>query len=274
MGALPGGTLSGGSLWGAATTGAVSGSVPVKRLFYMALRLAGVTKVPDATANIPSPDQLADCLLQAQLMISAANIRRSMIYSVAIATYVLGTAESYTLGPGGTLVSTAGASVRPIEIERARLILSTTGTPVHLKVFKGTYREFSDLVVQLIPGALPQFLYCDNAFPLATVYLVPQDVGGDTLELYTWQSLPNLVTVNDQISLAPGYDAWFVPNLAVRLASVFKEQGASVSEDTRLEARQTAAAIMAKNAKSPRLSSDAPGTGRGRRGDFNYLSGQ
>ncbi|MGA3015932.1 MAG: hypothetical protein ABSF62_02350 [Bryobacteraceae bacterium] len=245
---------------------------PFKQYAYMALRLAGVTKVADASTNIPSPDQLADCLLQAQLMISEANIRRSMVYSILLTTYVLGTGELYTLGPSGTLVSTTGTSVRPIEIERARLILSTTGTPVHLPVFKGTFREFSDLKVQSIPGALPQMIYCDDAYPLANVYIVPQDVGGDSLELYTWQTLPNLATVGDSIYLAPGYDAWFVPNLAVRLASVFKEQGASVSDDTRQEARRTSAAIMQKNAKSPRMKSDAPGSS-GRAGDFNWLSG-
>lgn len=267
-------SLFGGALWGGASRGgSAPAGVPVKPYFYMSLRLAGITKVPDASTNAPSPDQLADCLLLAQLMISEASIRRAFVYSERLTTYTLGTSEQYTLGPGGTLVSTTGTSIRPIEIDRARLILNTTGTPVHLTVFKGTFREFSDLKVQLIPGALPQFVYCDDGYPLANIYIVPQDVGGDQLEIYDWQSLPNLQTVNDQVAFPPGYDAWFVHNLAVRLAGAFKEQGASVSDDVRMIARQTAAAIQRKNAQSPRMSSDAPGARSGRRGDFNYLSG-
>jgi hypothetical protein len=263
----------GSSLWAGGGTGATNtaGTVPVKQLFYMALRLARVTQVAQIT---PSPDQLADCLQAAQLMIDQAQVKRPMIFTIAITDYVLGTGESYTLGPGGTLVSTTGTSIRPVEIERARLILSTTGTPVHLGIFKGSYREFSDLAVQQIPGALPRFLYCDYGYPLATLYLVPQDQGGDTLELYTWSAVPTIATVSDLIALPPGYQDWFVNNLAVRLASIFAEQGASVTDDTRLEARLSTRAIMAHNSKSPRLSTDAPNGSRGMGGgSFNYLSG-
>lgn len=265
----------GSSTWGGGPVGQSAGTqtvgTPVQTLFYMALRLANVTQASQIT---PSPAQLYDCLLQAQLMIDQAQVKRPMIFTISITDYVLGTGESYTLGPSGTLVSTTGLSVRPVKIERARLILSTTGTPVHLTVFEGSFREFSDLAVQLIPGALPKFLYCDYNFPLATVYLVPQDQGGDTLELYTWSPIPQLVTVNDVIALPPGYQDWFVNNLAVRLASVFKNQGAAVTDDTRMEARAATRAIQSRNSASPRQSTDAPNSShRAGGGSFNYLSG-
>jgi hypothetical protein len=243
---------------------------PVSQLFYMALRLAGVTKVANVT---PSPDQLADCLVQANLMIDQAQVKRPMIYSMRLTQYVLGTAKKYTLGPGGTLVSTTGSSIRPVEIERANLILSTTGTPVHLGIFNGSYQDFANLAVQDVPGAQPQFLYCDYAYPVANVYLVPQDRGGDTLEIYDWQQIQSFATTSDTVQLPPGYQDWFVNNLAVRLASVFKEQGASVTDDVRIEARKSAQAIQSRNGKSPRATSDAPGYGHGRRGDFDYFSG-
>src|SRR5215470_7932085 len=201
-------------------------STPVSQLLYMSLRLAGVTKVANIT---PSADQLSDALAQANMMIDQAQVKRPMIYTIRLTSYTLGTSKVYTLGTGGTL-----GPNRPVKIERATLMLSTTGTPVHLQIFEGSYEEFANLAVQDIPGALPRFLYCDYAFPLANIYLIPQDAGGDTLELYDWQALPNLQTVDDLISLPPGYQDWFVNNLAVRLASVFAEQGASVTDDTRL----------------------------------------
>jgi hypothetical protein len=234
-------------------------------LFYAALRLAGVTKVASIT---PSPDQLADCLIQANLMIDQAQVKRPLIYTIRLTSYTLGTSKVYTLGPSGSL-----GSNRPVKIEQARLILSTTGTPVHLKIFEGSYEDFANLAVQDIPGALPRFLYCDYAYPLANIYLVPQDKGGDKLELYDWQPIQSFVTSTDVVQLPPGYQDWFVNNLAVRLASVFKEQGASVTDDVRIEARKATQAIMSRNSKSPRAMSDAPTSGRGRSGDFDYFSG-
>ena len=238
-------------------------ATPVSQLLYDALRLAGVTKVAGIT---PSADQFADALAHANLMIDQAQVKRPMIYTMRLSTYTLGTSKTYTFGPSGTL-----GSNRPVKIERANLILSTTGTPVHLQIFEGSYEDFANLAVQDIPGARPRFLYCDYAYPLATIYLVPQDKGGDKLELWDWQPIQSFTTTGDTVQLPPGYQDWFVNNLAVRLASVFKEQGASVTDDTRIEARKATQALMSRNSKSPRALSDAPSGGR--RGDFNYGSG-
>jgi hypothetical protein len=260
----------GSALWGGgATAQQLQSGVPIKNLFYMALRLAHVTKAAQIGA---SPEQLADCLQACQLMISQAQVKKAMIFSISIDDYVLGTGPVYTLGKGGTLVSTTGTSIRPVKIERAKLILQT-GTPVYLEVFSGSYNEFANLAVQQIPGALPKLLYCDYDTPLANVYLVPQDQGGDKLELYTWQAVPSPLTINDLLNYPPGYDDWLVNNLAVRLASIFDERGAFVTDDTRLEARKSEAAIRSRNTQSPRVSSDVPSTRRRGGGSFNYYDG-
>src|ERR1017187_4864132 len=262
------------NLWnGGAPAPTVQSGVPVQPLLYAAARLAHITKFAIANQNVASPDQVADFILHANLMFDQAQVRRPIFYSVGVDTYVLGTAKIYTLGPGGTLLDANGNSVRPVKIERARLILNSTGTAIHLGVFNGSFREFSDLAVQDIPGALPRFLYCDYAAPTANIYLVPQDQGGDQLELYTPVPMPTIAAISDLIVLAPGYQDWFVNNLAVRLASAFEERGASVTDDTRMEARRSTAAVMKLNMNSPRMRSDAPSGGRGRGGDFNYFSG-
>jgi hypothetical protein len=129
----------GNALWGGAGggTSAAPQGVPVKPLFYMALRLAHVTQRPQIG---PSPDQLADCLQQAQLMIDQASVRRLTVYSIRLTQYTLGTNKIYTLEPGGTLVDANGNSNRPVKIEEARLMLSTTETPGHLKIWSGSFR--------------------------------------------------------------------------------------------------------------------------------------
>jgi hypothetical protein len=245
-------------------------SVTLQNLTYMALRLANVTKLPGAT---PSTDQLADCLQQAQLIIDQAQLKPALIYAERFTDYVLGTAEKYTLGPGGTLISTTSTSIRPIKIDRAKLILASTGTPVYLEVHNGTWEEFASLAIQQIPGALPKFLYCDYAYPTANVYLVPQDQGGDTLELYDRVPLQNFVAMSDVVVFPPGYQDWFVNGLAIRLAAVFKGQGAEVSEDTKEEFRRAARAIGMNNARAPRLVSDAPRSPSSGGITFNYYDG-
>lgn len=258
----------GGTPWGGGGAGGTvaPGTVAVRPLLYMALRLAHVTHFADATANAPSPDQIADAILLGQLMISQAQLKRAMIFSISIAQYPLTAAkEIYTIGPNGDF-----NAPRPVKIEASNIILPN-GTPVYVPVFQGSFREFSQLSVQQIPGAIPKFLYCDYDTPLSNIYVVPQDQGGDSLELYTWQAVPTIQTVDDVVAWSPGYDDWFTNNLAVRLASVFEERGAWVSDDTRLEARKSESAVRSRNIDSPRQSSDCPSNRR--RGDFNYYSG-
>src|SRR2546430_2363339 len=106
------------SLWGGSGgSGSPPGppeGQPVKSLFYMALRLAHVTR---AAQVIPSPDQLLDTLQQAQLMFDQATVRRPMVFGMRIQTFLLGTAKVNTIGPGGTLTDQAtGESNRPVAI--------------------------------------------------------------------------------------------------------------------------------------------------------------
>jgi hypothetical protein len=250
----------GSSLWGGGGSG--TGTAPqgtkVSDLFYMALRLAGVTRFADAGARAPSPDQLGDCLRQGNLMIGQANTNRLMVYSLRSDLYNLQAGvKQYTLGPGGTLISTSGTSVRPgtDSIDRANLVLLQPGgaAPVHLPMRIFDNQQWAGMRLQDIPNGVPTVLYCDYAYPTANVYIWTQDTGADQLELYTWQTLSRLATVNDLVSWPDGYEDWFVNNLAVRLASVFKEQGASVTDDTRAEALRSAAAIESMNAPTPQM---------------------
>src|ERR1017187_1229440 len=156
------------NLWnGGAPAPTVQSGVPVQPLLYAAARLAHITKFAIANQNVASPDQVADFILHANLMLDQAQVRRPMIYSVGVDTYVLGTAKIYTLGPGGTLLDANGNSVRPVKIERARLILNQTRTGIPSGRLQRLIPRVLGLAVQDIPGALPRFLYCDYAAPTA-----------------------------------------------------------------------------------------------------------
>jgi hypothetical protein len=225
----------------------------------MAMRLAGITKRAQIIGNA---DQFADCLQAANLMIGQANTNRLMVYSIQIDAYQLTAAKQFTLGPGGSLVSVqTGLSVRPPtnSIDRAVLVynFASPGAPIRLPIYVMNNQEWAAIKLQDIPNAIPTRLYCDYANPTANIYLWTQDTGADQLELHTWQTLSKIQTVDDLVSWPDGYEDWFVNNLAVRLASIFHSEGASVTDDTRAEALRSAAAIQSMNAPTPLMDVDA-----------------
>jgi hypothetical protein len=224
---------------------------PASSLFYMALRLAGVTKREQVG---PSPDQLADCLQQGNLMIGGANCNELMILSRAILTFPLTGAKIYTIGPGGNFDTTPNP--RPQLIDAANLVIvnNAGSSPIRLPIKIWEFDEWSRLRLQDIPNGLPTRMYCDYNSPLSKIYIWTQDQGaGNQLELYAWQSIPKIVATTDLLQWPDGYEDWFVNNLAVRLASIFRSEGASVTDDTRILASKSEAAIQAHNAPTPQM---------------------
>lgn len=243
---------------------------PVKQLFYMALRLAGVTKGPQIT---PSPDQLLDCLQQGNLLLGRANTNSLLILGQTIQAFPLTSAKIYTIGGPGL-----GADfdvARPQRIELANLIFTRSGQNTRLPMSIYDYRQWGSIRLQDIPNGLPRRLYFDGNSPIGKIYIWTQDPGGDQLELYTWNTLTKLVSAEDTVSWPDGYEDWFVNNLAVRLASVFHAQGAAVTDDTRAEALRSAADVESMNADTPQMDCN-PGVMpiRSSRGGWNRYTGE
>lgn len=265
-----GGIPIGGGIGGAGT--ASPSATKVHTLFYMAMRLAGVTKWQGFD---PSPDQLNDCLLQAQLMLGNANTDPLKIYSQQIQTWPLvGGQKTYQIGPGAKDWNT-GTAPRPQSIEAANLVYTANASSVlRLPMQVLNFQQWGRIRLQDIPGGLPRRMYMDFGWPIANIEIWTQDEGGDELEIYTWNLLPKLATVNDVIDLPPGYYDWFVNNLAVRMASVFHAQGATVTDDTRAEALRSAAAIESMNAPTPQMDVNPAVFPRGStRGTWNRFTG-
>jgi len=111
--------MFGGILWGGGGGSQVTGGTPAKDLIYHALRLAGVTQVPDRT---PSAPQYSDGLRGFQRMLQSWNRRvRDQIASLRSDLYPLSAqVESYTLGPGGDW-----DAPRPQKISMANFLLPT-----------------------------------------------------------------------------------------------------------------------------------------------------
>jgi hypothetical protein len=104
-------------------------------------------------------------------------------------------------------------STRPVRIESASVAISGIDCPLEIVDSTGweAVTEKQQLSVYI------RKLYCDYQYPSSTVYLWPTPRMSGTLEMWIYALIPQFVTVNDTIDLAPGYEAALRYNFAVAL---------------------------------------------------------
>lgn len=246
------------------------GTTPVSRIIYAALRDAGVML---AAGRTPSHDQYSDCLDEINRMIGTANCERPRIFTISVASYALTGAKTYTIGkdPSGVLTADFDAD-RPQEIQQASLIFPNSPA-VRRPVKLLTDAEWAQIAVQDIPNSPVFYLYNDGNYPFSTLYVWPQAPTGYSLELYTWQAIPYFTSVDDVVTLPPGYEDWLVKGLAVRLDSKPWPAKVTMNPQVRIDAQKALAAIASRNLPPPpKISSSAP-SGRRHGGYFNYVTG-
>jgi len=219
-------------------------------LIYPALRKAGVTLGPGRT---PSDAQNQDGLDELNRLVGSLNCDRLFIFTVGQYKYPLSGAKTYTIGvdPAGVLTADL-VGPRPHRLVRANIIYSIP--PIRRPLAILTDLQWSQIRVQDLANAIPYAIYDDYAYPLSTLYLYPQPVPGYVLELYQWTNVPRFVTVDDQVSLPPGYDDAIVLNLAVRLAPQFQRP---VDPDVRRDAQLSLMRVESINAPRPILDTGA-----------------
>ena len=244
------------------------------QILYRALRLAQITRGPGRIAN---PEQLNDALIALNGMLDSLNIQHDGIFSVNNNSYTLTPSKTnYTIGIDPLGVAHADfAAPRPIRIDKARLVLTSSPTQVYLPLAIATHMEWASIVVRQIPTTIPQILYCDYAYPLANLFFWGYPTQANKVELWTWQPFTTFASVVDNVILPPGYPDMLCYNLAVRLADQF---GTVAPPNVMTEARKTLARVKALNTPSTPIGTTDGGTRGDRRGggsqaDFNYMSG-
>jgi len=260
-----------GSPFGAA--GSTGQAQAVKdAVLYRALRLAQVTRGPGRTAN---PEQFQDALIALNGLIDSLQIQRDVIYHADQSRYTLTPSKtSYTIGIDPTGMQTADfAAPAPVLIEKARLVLTGSPTPVYLPLTLATPMEWSDITTRQIASTIPQVLYPDYGYPIMTLWFWPYPTQPNDVELWTWVRLTEFSTINDVFIAPAGYTDMLTYNLAVRLADQF---GTVLPPNVLTDARRFLGRVKALNSPSNPMGSTDYGTegrkGSGR-GGFNYLTG-
>jgi len=186
-------------------------------------------------SEAPSGDELQDGLAELNSLLATWSNEELLIYArKREAPFALtGAVLSYTIGTGGDINIT-----RPTRIVAA--YVSNGGIDYEMKIIDD--EAYSLITYKTITG-IPEFLNFSNGFPLATIKLYPSPSAAYPLSLLTEIPLTSIASIDDVLSLPPGFEGALTSNLAIRLAP---EYGQPVSADLRLEAKETLGALRVK----------------------------
>jgi hypothetical protein len=173
-----------------------------------ALRLIGAI---DAGAD-PTSTEMADALSALNGMTAGWSAGRNAIFAPTTKTHTLtaGTA-SYTIGAGATI-----DTPRPNKVLAAFVRSGNIDYPLRAEALL----DYAGRGLKTT-GGIPEKLYLETGFPLATIYLYPAPAAAYELHLSLWSPLPTYSAPGDDLALPGEYQEAVAYNLAGRLAPEF-----------------------------------------------------
>lgn len=162
--------------------------------------------------------EASDSLSILNSMLDSWSIEGLMIYQTVQSQYSWSAGNtSRTIGTGGNF-----NGPRPDSIEPGTFFRDQNGIdrPVDILRDRQSYDSYASKTAT--STTIPISLFLDPGYPLATLYCYPTPSITLSLFLNYQSSLQNFATVNDSLSLPPGYQWAIEHNLAVALESVFQ----------------------------------------------------
>lgn len=238
---------------------------------YRALRKCGQLR-PGYT---PSPELLADCLVEFQSMFDEYNAERTMQYTMPDYVYpVTGlghgtTGNGQTFGGSGFQIGPTAADFvgpRPEVIVRMNLYMTSTSptTPTRIPLQQISMEEWMNIItVQLTPINVTTVFAYDPQYPNGVIWVWPP-LNGNSLEIFTWGFMTPPTVLSSVIALPPGYENALSWNLAAMICPLctldvmpHKLPFAYIVGQKNL----ALAKVRRVNAPSPRMISDFRGHG-------------
>lgn len=166
-----------------------------------ALNRAGVTGV----GNPPQADQIARALVLLNDILATWSSKRWLDYAELDWAITVTGAQSYTIGPGGTI----NVTQRPDRIEYGFVRLFNTGgsLPVDYPLRQIYSREDYSRVTLKTLQTLPDSFFYDSAWPMGNIYPLPIPSNPTQYELHfgTRVIMPQLANPATSINLPPEY---------------------------------------------------------------------
>lgn len=200
------------------------------------------------------------------------NADRRAVYATAFDTYTLVPNTSpHTIGPSG---ATWTATIRPVSLEGANLVLSNGGTPTNLQIKVRDAQWWLAQTVPTIATTVPTDVYYQPDWPNGKLYFWPVPTAAYDVQLMTRVLLNDVPDLDTTFTLPPGYhDAIVLSTTEACTGNLF---GVALTPDLVQKAREARSRIFDNNDTDPRLKTKDSGmqASSGRRGDFNFWSGQ
>lgn len=155
----------------------------------------------------PTAEEVVDGLGSLNRMLSSWSNDSLMIYARTFENFPLSSGVGdYTIGPGATF-----NTIRPMHIIDA--FVRQDMLDYYLDIIPD---EEYDAIAYKNIDSIPQVLNYTAQYPQATIRIYPKPQASFTLYLRSEKQL-STITLNDEISLPPGWEDALVYNLAVRL---------------------------------------------------------
>lgn len=235
----------------------------VNELIRKSLLLVGAI----GTGESLSADEAADGLASLNDLLDSWSTDGLLIPASTIEEFTLTPGQaSYTIGVSGNF-NTANPQV----IEEARL-KDVSGSAFEIPLSIYNIQEYADIAQKQTQSTQPEALYFQRGAPLSTIYLYTVPSAANKLVLYSKKALSNFTSVNDSISLPPGYQRALRYNLALELAV---EYGKQPSEYVFQTSQELKAQLMRVNdAGNPvTMKSDILGLAQDSTKPFNVYTG-
>ena len=165
-------------------------------------------------SEAPSADEAQDGLFALNAMIGAWSNESLLVYARVLESFLLtGSQEEYTIGVGGNINTS-----RPIRIVDAYVRSGSIDYPMVII----TDEAYDDITYKKLTG-IPEFLQYTNEFPIAKIRIYTAPSAAYTLFLLSEKELTQFSSLDQTISLPPGFEEAIVYNLAIRLAPDYNE---------------------------------------------------
>ena len=202
-----------------------------------------------ASGETPNANEAADGLDAFNDVLETWSLQSLAVYSSDVDTFAMvGGQASYTLGPTGNWVT-----ARPVQsVNGAYATLTGVDYPIDI----WTLAEYNAVPVKASQSSIIERLAYINDYPLGIVKLYPTPYAAGTIKLDIARVLTAAATIDDAITLPPGYMRALAYAVAVDLTPQY---GGGI--DVSPQAIKTLAYIKRANRVSPRASFDMALTG-------------
>lgn len=176
---------------------------------------------------------------------------RLTIYTVTRTTWTITANDgSYTVGSGGDV-----NIARPVFVDHVNFVDTSMDPDLEMPLRMLTDDAYSAISLKALTSTYPQYAYYNPTYPTGTMILWPTPTSSTLLgAIYAPTAVSTFAAGSTSVSLPPGYEAFIVTNLAVKLAPYFEKQA---SEDLKREAMEAKAIVKRANTRLMDLSVDS-----------------